>query len=206
MASTTSSSYESVLKFWFPEDKTTEEKVKLWFFGGPEVDQFIKDEFGDLVSQARDGKLSQWEDLTEGPRAGLAFIILIDQFCRNVYRGSPDQFSHDGKALAVTHRIISSGKDKELPLVYRPFLLLPLEHCEDMDQQNSSLQLFTEFLDECEKANSDVTGFAKQSLMFAKQHHEVISKYGRFPRRNKTLGRESTPEEIVALENWSYHW
>ena len=202
MSSTSkATTYEDVLNFWFNESKGIE-KYKLWFGGGPDADKTILDKFGGLVLQARSSELAHWEDLSQGVSAGLAFVILIDQFCRNIYRGTADQFSHDYKALNVALKIIESGKDKELSFLQRQFLYLPVEHCESLEMQKKSLQLFGDLATDA--VGSDEAGAMSMAMKYAEEHHEVICKFGRYPKRNAALGRENTPEEIEILQNWHY--
>ncbi|XP_057307982.1 uncharacterized protein LOC130645873 [Hydractinia symbiolongicarpus] len=199
MASNSTLTYQDVLHFWFEEPKNNQERMKLWFGGGPEQDSLIKDKFGDLVKQARNGELSHWEDLScGGPKSGLAFVLLIDQFCRNIYRGTGDMFSHDHKALAVALKIINEGSYKQFTPAERFCLYLPLEHHEDKETQVRCLELYTELAEET-KGTEDAM-FGESGVKYSLQHKGLIDRFGRYPKRNAPLGRNNTPEEEKFLK------
>ncbi|XP_065676760.1 uncharacterized protein LOC100213654 isoform X3 [Hydra vulgaris] len=95
------STANDVYNYWFSESISEKERLGIWFGGSASVDQYIKEQFGTLIEKARNGELSKWEDLSLGSKHAVAFIILIDQFCRNIYRETPDMFSHGHMSLAV---------------------------------------------------------------------------------------------------------
>jgi uncharacterized protein (DUF924 family) len=125
---------EEVLSYWFPEDinnadpETRRRQGERWMHGGPEVDREISERFGELLERARGGELDHWADT---PRGRLALIIVLDQFSRNIYRGSPLSYSQDAKALRLAVEGIEAGMDRELTPVERNFFWLPLGHSED---------------------------------------------------------------------------
>jgi uncharacterized protein (DUF924 family) len=187
---------EDVLTYWLPEIKTPEqmsERSAFWFSGGDAVDAEIRERFGSAVEQARDGKLDAW---TATPRSALALIILIDQFSRNLYRGSPAAFSADAKALALT----SAGYDNDsftgFTTIEHLFATMPLQHAEDIECQKRGVALCVRHV---LSAPALQRGMMVGSVDFARKHLDVIARFGRFPHRNQTLGRESTPQEVEYL-------
>ena len=182
-----------VLVYWFGRDATERAaKQKLWFGGGPEIDAEIKAQFGALVEQARAGKLDGWGTT---PRGALAWLILVDQFSRNIYRNQPEAFAADPQALAWTRTHHAAGKFATLSASEQLFAILPFEHAEDLEAQKEGMVLLTRL------ALRDAEGFAeiKGGMEFARKHLDVIARFGRFPHRNAVLGRASTPEETVYL-------
>lgn len=171
-------SHQNILDFWF--DK--EHKPK-WFIADNEFDQLIKVKFSGIHTQAVKGELSSWN---ESPESALALIIILDQFSRNLFRGSPLSFASDKKAVEYTKQALSKEFDKQLASDdLRHFLYMPLMHSENMDDQILSVKLFSSI---------------SHILPYAQQHMEVIQKFGRFPTRNKALNRNPTPEETKFLQ------
>jgi uncharacterized protein (DUF924 family) len=168
-----------VLDFWFAPD--TEEK---WFQPTPDFDAEIAGRFGALHDEAAKNALETWEASPEG---ALALVILLDQFPRNMFRGSPRAFASDALALAVASRAIDRGHDLALPTGRRVFLYLPFEHSEDIEDQHRCCSLTAK--------HCDIGNY----FDYAKRHRAVIARFGRFPHRNDVLGRESTAEEIAFL-------
>ncbi|MCT4634997.1 MAG: DUF924 domain-containing protein [Rickettsiales bacterium] len=175
---TESFSHKDILDFWFAK----ENKPK-WFIADNEFDQLIKDNFSNIHKKASNGKLSSWRN---SPETILALIIILDQFSRNMFRGSHLSFANDKKALEYTKEALSKEFDKQLANDdLRHFLYMPLMHSENMDDQILSVKLFS---------------FLPHILPYAQQHMEVIQRFGRFPTRNKALNRKSTPEETRFLQ------
>ena len=140
-----------------------------------------------LHAAAARGEREQW---LAAARPALALAILLDQFPRNMYRGTPHAFASDPQALAVARAIVAHGLDRELLPVQRWFVYLPFEHAEDIEAQRESLRLFASLGDGPDAASVQD---------YAQRHHDVIARFGRFPHRNAILGRESTPEEVEFL-------
>ena len=187
---------EQILNFWFGKIKdglTVEDRNKFWFMADADVDKTIRDKFQDLVTQAGSGKLKNWEST---PRGSLALIILLDQFTRNIYRGKPEAFQYDNKAKRICAEGIKNGTDKELEIIERCFYYLPLEHSENMEDQNMCVSLYEELLVTEDKSKLPVI---KNSLDYAVIHRNIIEEFGRFPHRNKILNRESTDKELDYL-------
>jgi len=171
---------EDVLDFWFAEGMAAR-----WFKADEAFDQEVRQLLLPLHEQAAEGRLDHWQESAPG---ALALVILLDQVPRNMFRGEPRAFATDAQALAVTKRALAKGFDQELRQVERVFLYLPLEHCEDLADQELCVQL-TSALDENPEWGD-----------YARRHRDVIARFGRFPHRNAVLGRETTPEEAVFLQ------
>lgn len=177
---------EDILTFWFEEAGPSK-----WFEKDEAFDAEIRERFGAVTHQARDGKLETW---CESARGCLALIILIDQFSRNIHRGSPLTWSADAHGLALTRLALDKGYDAALTHTERKFLYMPLMHSEALADQKRSVELFRRLAEEGAE-NGDVT------LDYAIRHRNIVAEYGRFPHRNEILGRESTPEEIELLKD-----
>jgi len=172
-------SAEDVLAFWFDGDLGT--KRKVWFEKDDGFDAACG-QFAEARDSAKRGGLDHWGDT---PRGALALIILLDQFSRNLHRGSPEAFAADGKARAVARLAIARGFDLALPPAARCFVYLPFEHAEDPAAQDESVRLLTPLDD--------------RYARYAVSHRDVITRFGRFPQRNAALGRVSTAAEEAYL-------
>lgn len=190
--------YLEVLKFWFGEDLKrawpATNRSQLWFYSTPETDELIRSKFGMLVEDALTGQLISWENEILGK---LALIILLDQFTRNIFRGTERAYSGDNYAKRLATEIVDQELDKELTVVSRVFLYLPFEHSENLTDQDKSVFLYTELYD---TAHERLKPIVEISLKSAIKHRETIKEYGRFPYRNLPLGRVSTPEEQLFLD------
>jgi len=178
--STMAVSSDEVLKFWFEENGRDQ-----WFGKEETFDEKIDRRFAVVAHRARDGRLERW---VEAPRSCLALILLIDQFSRNLYRGSPLAWSADVHALAVAKLAIEKGYDAELNETERAFMYMPFMHSEDLDDQALGVKLF------------DKPGL-ENNYRFTRHHYGIVERFGRFPHRNKILGRESTDAEIEYLNS-----
>ena len=194
---------EAILEFWFGEIRdgfTTTDRSQLWWMGSPEQDQLIRQQFGYLTEAALEGELDPWADV---PRGRLALIILLDQFTRNIYRGSAKAFAGDSRALKLTKEGIELGQDRKLAYAERVFFYMPLEHAEDLDAQERCIRQFQKLVSEVPDDRQEA---AQGNLDFAHQHRNVIARFGRFPHRNEALGRSSTEEEQEFLDQLSNRW
>ena len=174
-------SQEEILNFWFVETKPSQ-----WFQKNPDFDAEIFNRFSGIYEWAQDGLCDSWMRTADGC---LALCILLDQFPRNMFRGKPESFKTDSKALFVAKMACGKGYDQILPIIKRRFLYLPFEHAESFDEQKRSLTLFESIKQE------DPTGYE-----YALRHYTVIERFGRFPHRNEILGRQSTNDELEFLK------
>lgn len=174
---------QDVLDFWFGQPPSN------WFRKNPAFDGEIRERFGATIEAALGGALRDWDE--EGASGTLARILVLDQFTRNAWRGTPVSFGGDALALAAAAQLVDSGADLRLTPQQRSFAYMPFEHTEDAAMQARAVALFTRLAHEHE-------GFA-DSLDFARRHSEVIARFGRFPHRNAILGRVSTPQETAYL-------
>lgn len=191
------SEIEQVLSYWLlPRAETAaevERQKDRWFTGSPAIDDDIRARFGGLVARARAGELDAWND---SPRGTLAVIILVDQFSRNLHRGTPAAFSHDPAALALAQAGFDGGQFDALDPVERMFAALPFRHAEDAAAQKRAVALA---VSDALAGPPHLTDFLVYSVDWARKHLDVIVRFGRFPHRNAALGRASTPEEIEYL-------
>ena len=164
-----------VLKFWF--GLTYDE----WWKGGSEIDHRIKERFLKLWAEKRQLPVDSF--LTD-PLTALAAVILFDQFPRNMFRGHAEQFATDHLALGIAKAAIDQAFDEALERQERNFLYMPFQHSENLADQNRSVLLFTALGDQ-------------RLLGYAKKHHDVIERFGRFPHRNAILGRAPRPQEVA---------
>jgi uncharacterized protein (DUF924 family) len=183
---------EKVLRFWFADEPGSEESMfqSPWFFPTPEFDRLCTTRFLASYEDAAHGRLEDWKN---GPRSCLALVLLLDQFPRNMFRGTARAFATDPKARELSRHAIESGFDRELSPIMRMFLYLPLEHSENLNDQLESVRLTSELVSQ----NRDCT----EILQHAEQHLEIIRRFGRFPGRNHALGRQSTQEEMDFLKD-----
>lgn len=183
---------EKVLLFWFADEPGSKESMLLsrWFFPTPEFDLLCRTRFLTSYEDAAHGRLEHWKN---DPRSCLALILLLDQFPRNMFRGTARAFETDAKARELCRHSIESGFDRELSPLMRMFLYLPLEHSENIDDQLESVRLCRALVAE----NHDYLEICE----YAEQHLEIVRRFGRFPGRNIALGRESTQEEINFLKD-----
>lgn len=187
-----------VLDFWFQPDSrdqpTVDSRMDRWFTADPVTDALIRTEFAGLVDQASKGQLDGWAGTPDGR---LALIVLLDQFRRNIYRGTPKAFSRDPQALKLCVEGAMKGDYKALGPFQQAFYFMPLQHAESLKIQERSVRIY-------EGMVSGVSPTLKATFatfaQFAELHHDIIESFGRFPHRNRVLGRTNTPEESEYLE------
>ena len=171
--------YQTILKFWFDEIDHTQ-----WWSKNDEFDQRVRERFAVIHAKAIRCELFDWRKDAEGR---LAEVIVLDQFSRNMFRDSPLSFAHDSLALALSQEAISAGSDQELSPIQRSFLYMPFMHSESLVIHEIAMALYKK------------TGI-QSNLDFEIKHREVLKKFGRYPHRNRILGRVSTKEEIEFLK------
>jgi uncharacterized protein (DUF924 family) len=180
---------EEILDFWF-----TERVQRLCFERNDAFDAELRTAFGAAVAEAQAGGFEDWRATPEGT---LALLILLDQMSRNIYRGSPQAFAGDPRALAIAQQAVETGFDRHFPFPKRRFVYLPFEHSEDPVVQKRALQLFGALAVECAPEHN-VDGAVQ--LIYAARHAEIIFRFGRYPHRNAVLERAPTPEEEAFLK------
>lgn len=182
---------ESVLDFWFgvPSSADYGQTRKAWFAKNAAFDQSIRDRFGALIEQTLRGEHDDW---VNDARAALAQVLVLDQFTRNAFRATARAFAGDARALAAASRLVGARQDEALPVFMRSFVYLPFEHAEGIAMQDESVRLFTRLV-----AGTDDP---QQLLDYALRHRAIIERFGRFPHRNASLGRQSTAEEVAFLK------
>src|ERR1700728_415228 len=196
-------SAQDVLFFWFGPRPYTAARIhqhaRLWFGEPdapeitPQTDDLIRERYANLTLAAERGELSAWES---SPRRRLALILLLDQFPRNIYRGTARAFAQDLQALSLAVSGMQFGADATLDPVERLFFYMPLMHAESPDVQDESAAAFRRLLDE---AAAELHRIFESNLQYAVAHRDIITRFGRFPHRNLALGRDSTPEEVEWL-------
>jgi uncharacterized protein (DUF924 family) len=184
------SPWQSILDFWFPPqtDLWYGQSRPEWFRKDPAFDRLIWQRFEQEISLALAGGFRDWD---QDPRGALARILLLDQFTRNVFRDTPRAFAGDPAALTAARALVDSGLDQTLAPVERWFVYLPFEHAEDLAMQERSVALFTRLA--AEQEMGDIVDYAIR-------HRDIIARFGRFPHRNRILGRASTAGEDEFLK------
>jgi uncharacterized protein (DUF924 family) len=187
---------EEILRFWFGAGDASARK--RWFTPDPAFDAEIRDNFTADADRAARGELDGW---ARDARGALALIVLLDQFPRNVHRGTELAFAADARALAVTRDGIAAGLDRELSLVERAMFYMPLMHAEDREIQRTSLAVFRALADDAVNtgAPAEILDYVRMAQEFAGKHAAIIERFGRYPHRNAVLNRTSTGDEVQFL-------
>ena len=170
----------SVIQFW--RDEVGEAR---WYVADPALDKQIRDRFERLWRDARDGKLNEWQMTPDGT---LALLVVLDQFPRNMFRGTAQAFATDAQALAIAKTAVAREIDLRVPTCLRQFFFTPFMHSENLADQDRCIALFEQ------REGPDA-----YNLPYARAHRAEIAKFGRFPSRNPALGRTSTPEETAHM-------
>ncbi|MEH6651945.1 MAG: DUF924 family protein [Motiliproteus sp.] len=171
--------WQQIIDFWFVEIEPAAHWRK-----DPAFDQLIADRFGELVQSAAACELFTWR---EQPQGRLAEIIVLDQFSRNIYRDQPQSFANDALALALAQQSVDLGVAEQLSVLQRTFLYMPYMHSESKLVHQQAVALF------------DQPGL-EENHRFELKHQQIIDRFGRYPHRNVILGRASTEEELVFLQ------
>lgn len=188
---------DDVLEFWFADANespdATAQRNAFWFTSSPETDQTIWQEYGDVLTDAGAGFFDEWLDTSRGR---LALIIVLDQFPRNIFRGTSEVFRYDAKALEFAGQGVTLGHLAGLSVPEQAFFLMPYQHAEDISVQRVGVNLMRSMV---EGAPAEWRDTAQGYLDFAVRHHDIVAEYGRFPHRNSLLGRHSTEAETRFL-------
>ena len=177
-----------MLLFWFGGPDERGKPRKQWFEKNPDFDREVRERFLSLWELGAVGALSNWQHTAD---ACLALIVLLDQFPRNMFRGTPRAFASDAAALEAARHAVASGYDGTMSAAERLFLYLPFEHSEALADQDLACELTKPL---------DALAPGLQAHHYALAHRDIVRRFGRFPHRNAILGRESTPEEVEFLK------
>jgi uncharacterized protein (DUF924 family) len=176
---------DDVIHFWFVEHGR-----KDWFGGGPEFDRKLADRFAETHKAVARGEAWTWRATPEGR---LAEVIVLDQFSRQLFRGDARAFAQDTMALVLAQEAVAAGVDKQLEPTRRLFLIMPYQHSESLVVHEETVRLFGEL-------------GMKEAMDFEMAHVGCLQRFGRYPRRNAALGRESTPEELEYIASDEGRW
>lgn len=184
---------EDVLSFWIgsldDDGLAAPDKRKQWWTQDPAFDEALRQRFGALHAEVARGDHEDWVDT---PRGAVAYVIVLDQFSRNLFRGTPEMYAHDARALEVARDALARGDADALGLHERFFLIMPFMHSEGLADQERCVELAQELtaLHPSFEGNVD----------YAIQHRDIVARFGRFPHRNEIVGRETTAEEAEFLK------
>jgi uncharacterized protein (DUF924 family) len=190
---------DDIWAFWFGDldgdGFAAPETSARWFRGGAEFDEEIRRRFAPLVDELA-GELPEGSSFQGSPQAVLSRIVVLDQFSRNAFRGTPKMFASDPVGLRLARELVAAGGDRALPTHPRTFAYLPFMHAEDLEMQEACVRLMRALVDEHDgMAREAIAG----NLHFAIAHRDIVARFGRFPHRNAVLGRATTPEEAEFL-------
>ena len=187
-----------IVDFWLADSRTDPERAAgrrdWWYKGGPAVDEEIHARFGDLVPHACALELMGWDDTPDG---ALALILLLDQFTRNLYRGTLEAYAGDACAFEVVNQAINAKLDVKLHPVSRIWLYHPFHHSENVGEQDHGLNLLRALREEADPAWH---AYVERSITGWTRHRNIVAEFGRFPHRNPVLGRDSTPAEQAYID------
>lgn len=188
---------DEILSFWFDDSRNdpaaAQQMVARWFSADPALDDEIRRRFASFYRAAVAAELTEWEQTARG---SLALIIVLDQFSRNMFRGQPQAFAED----AVAQRLCLDGIEQQLDALLGPaeqgFFYMPLQHAENAYLQDVSVRQYEQLLQQSDAAWRPLL---QGMLDYAREHRDIIHRFGRFPHRNAILGRPSTPAELAFL-------
>ena len=198
---------DDILEYWLGDswksasrwDPLAKDNSQKWFGKSEDVDTHIRNEFGQDVELLESTYKTSWNRLYNKEASldeCVAYIILGDQFCRNMFRGTKDMYQADGFILPLSKHLVENKELNNMTLPLMFFTLLPLMHSEQLADQEQCLELFTELLKEAEAGgHEEAQSFLTQVVSYAKSHVDVVAAYGRFPHRNAILGRSNTAQE-----------
>lgn len=190
-----------VLDFWFQQSAqdqpTIDSRMDRWFMVDPVTDALIRGEFASLVDAGSRGELLPW---TNSPQGRLALILVMDQFRRSIYRGTVREFSRDPEVLKICVEGALQGDHKSMDNFQKAFFFMPLQHAESRTIQARSVKLYSEL---ARSVSPTLLATFATFAQFAELNHDILEAFGRFPHRNKILGRANTPQETAYLESGS---
>ena len=188
---------EDVLDFWFGELDASgcsdEAHAKRWWKKNPAFDEELRQRFGSLYQALADGAHDDW---LKAPRGRLAYVVVLDQFSRNMFRDTPRMYAYDPLALAAAHGGVATNADKTLRHDERIFLYMPFQHSEQLADQDLAVKLFEGLT---KGLSGDLLKRAEDNVVFAERHRDIVKRFGRFPHRNAILHRPTTPAEAEFL-------
>jgi uncharacterized protein (DUF924 family) len=192
---------EEILEFWFedppPDLQALMAKARRWFHGSEAFDREVIARFGSTVAAAMNGELDAW---SASPRSRLALVIILDQFTRNVFRGTPLTYAGDARAQDLALRSFADGTADQLAFIEQFFLSMPLLHAESLSLQRRETEIAKHLAARAPELYRPMTAMHLEQTA---KYLGVIERFGRFPHRNEILGRESTPEELAFLIDWA---
>jgi len=189
---------DEILEFWFADacesPAAAAERHSFWFAADPATDSLIWELYGDTLTDAAAG---HYDDSLQTARGRLALIIVLDQFPRNIFRGTAEVYRHDPMVMTLAQAGVALGQLAGLTVPEQAFFLMPYQHSEALDEQRAGVALMQAMVAEASPAwQAEARGFAD----FATRHHDIVERYGRFPHRNRALGRTSTDAEHKFLQ------
>ena len=186
--------YQRILTFWFGNSADeAKEHAARWWKKDPAFDQEIRAKFETELQRATRGELDGW---LEEPESSVAYVVLLDQFSRNMYRDTADAFAQDERALRATLRGIERGFDARLSPLQRYFFYMPMMHAENRALQRRSVQTFEKL---AEEKGTGFDGMLRGAADYARRHCDIVERFGRFPHRNNILERTTTADEAAFL-------
>jgi uncharacterized protein (DUF924 family) len=189
--------WQDIHEFWFANAVSDPALAKarggFWFAASTATDALVQERFLPAVEAACRGELDAWLD---EPQSALSLVIALDQFPRNIWRGTARAFAYDGEALRLAQSSLAEGYLRKLALVEQGFLVMPLQHVESVELQRESVRLYEGIVADAPAPWQPAAG---NFLKFARLHCELIERFGRFPHRNAILGRASSPAEAAYL-------
>lgn len=192
------SSWQKLHQFWFGSNEAEKTdlkgRFKLWFSKNATTDDFLREQFAPWLDKFEAHQLIDWQATCQGL---VSLIVLLDQIPRNCFRRSPRSFAYDEAARLLVHQELGKNRDQEMSPLEKIFFYLPLEHSENIEDQNLSVQLYKNL---AENGPEELKQTLQSTLEYAIRHQEIVSRFGRFPHRNQALSRPSTPAEVEFLK------
>jgi uncharacterized protein (DUF924 family) len=197
----TGAKFDELHETWFgpePANEVPQNRRERWFKKDPTWDRTLRDRFGDIHPGTDSGPTyASLRKSIRNRNDRVGYLLLLDQISRNIFRDQPEAFAHDEEARRQANSFIESGLDRTCSFWERAFIYIPFQHSEDLKDQERSLELYKQLAADAPPQHQES---ADEFREYARQHHEVIERFGRFPHRNKILDRTSTPKERDYLD------